>query len=178
MGTIALLLQLVLSAALMVLIVISGLLPGIYTGLIGLGLAVLLAAAALGVFLPRERLVRLIIAVISFIVSAVIIIAGIYVKRTSDALSGIAGSSSETASISVYVFEDDEAQTIEDARDYDFGILASLDRDNTDKALEMIEEDTGSAVNTSEYNTVTDLADAMADGEMQSIILNQEYEDA
>lgn len=175
MGTIALLLQLVLSAALMVLIVISGLLPGIYTGLIGLGLAVLLAAAALGVFLPRERLVRLIIAVISFIVSAVIIIAGIYVKRTSDALSGIAGSSSETASISVYVFEDDEAQTIEDARDYDFGILASLDRGNTDKALEMIEEDTGSAVNTSEYNTVTDLADAMADGEIQSIILNQEY---
>ena len=118
-GSIAWLLQLLCSVVLAVLTIISRLLPGLYTCLICLGLAVLLAAAALGIFMPRERLLRLIISVISVMVSVLLIIGCFYVKKTSDALSDISGNDKDAARISVYVFEDDKAETIEDARDYD-----------------------------------------------------------
>lgn len=174
-GSIAWLLQLLCSVVLAVLIIVSRLLPGLYTCLICLGLAVLLAAAALGIFMPRERLLRLIISVISVMVSVLLIIGCFYVKKTSDALSDISGNDKDAARISVYVFEDDKAETIEDARDYEFGILASLDRDNTDKALDMIKDDVGKQVKTSEYDSVTELADNMMDGNVRAIVLNEEY---
>lgn len=174
-GAAAWLVMLICGILLMVFVLGSKLVPAAYAAAIGGGLAVLLAAAALGILMPREKLVRLITSVAALLLSVVLVVAGLSVKKASDTLSDISNMLEEMAQMSVYVFDGDKAQSIEDAKDYDFGILSSLDRDNTDQALERIEEHIGQSVRTVEFGSITRLADAMMDNKVQAIILNEEY---
>ncbi len=174
-GCIAWMLQLVCSIFLMIILLTSRLIPALYGTAIAIGLVFLLAATGIGILMPRERLIRLITTVVSVLISVVLIVAGLSVKKASDTLSEMSNMLNEMAQMSVYVFDGDKAESIEDAQDYDFGILSTLDRDNTDKALEQIEKHIGRSVNTVSFSGITKLADAMIDNKVQAIILNEEY---
>ncbi|MCD8144728.1 MAG: LCP family protein [Oscillospiraceae bacterium] len=77
--------------------------------------------------------------------------------------------------IQVYVLNDDPAQTLSDAKDYQFGILSSLDRNNTDECLTEMENELGSAVATTEYDSMAELAQALLDSEVGAIVVNSAY---
>lgn len=81
----------------------------------------------------------------------------------------------ETTQISVYVDNQDKAQKIEDAKEYSFGILGELDRENTDKALKELNKVLGKNVTVVEYQDLAKLADGMIEGEVQAILLNEGY---
>ena len=73
--------------------------------------------------------------------------------------------------------QDDAAQSLMDAASYSFGILADLDRENTDTALQQMASETGGEVSTKEYSSLTELADGLLKGDCQAIVLNRAYLD-
>lgn len=74
----------------------------------------------------------------------------------------------------VYVRTYDMAQTLEDAKDYRFGKLIHFDDENTKQAVDAIEAQIGS-INTIDYSSVFDLANAFLSGELDAAILSTNY---
>lgn len=126
-----------------------------------------------------RRCVRLIIGtVVAAITLALVGIGWYFVHHGVAALEKISTPEKEYAHIGVYVETDDPAQSINDAADYTFGILESLDRDATDKALEIINKKLGKEIIFKEYAGVGELADALITSkEVKAIILNESFPD-
>ena len=71
--------------------------------------------------------------------------------------------------------KDDPAKTIDDAKNYKFGILSQQDRENTDKALAQVNKDLSTTVQTVEYEDTATLVDALYAKEVQVIVFNQAF---
>ena len=81
----------------------------------------------------------------------------------------------EVNQMNIYVLEEDEALTVEDAASYTFGILGSMDRENTDYTVSEVESSIGSSLTLKEYEDMTSLADGLYSGEVGAIIINEAY---
>lgn len=79
--------------------------------------------------------------------------------------------------ICVLVLDEDPAKTIEDVKDYEFGILKELDRDNTDSTIDEINKETETEIATTEYDNILNLVAALYSGNVEAIILNNAYRD-
>lgn len=79
-------------------------------------------------------------------------------------------------SIQVYVLKDDPAENVLDAKDYDFGILHTLDRENTNTVIGEIQEEISQPLFVQEYEAATDLVGGLYNQEVKAIILNTAYE--
>ena len=75
-------------------------------------------------------------------------------------LSNITSGGSAKTTTCVVVRADDPAETVNDTFGYTYGILETLDRENTDAALSHIEDGMGQ-VKTASFGTLTQLADAL-----------------
>lgn len=99
-----------------------------------------------------------------------------YVVKGVSTLGQITEVTVEIAHVGVYVRQDDTAQSINDAGDYVFGILAEQDRDNTDKAIEEIEATLGKDLTVKEYGGLAELVDSILTGDQtQAIVLNSAF---
>lgn len=107
--------------------------------------------------------------------SVVYILGDVYVYKTTSTIAQISGVTTEIAQVGVYVRSDDKADSIETAQKYNYGILAELDRESTDGAVEQIKEEMGEDVTIQEYQGLTDLIDALMHEEADAIVLNQAY---
>ncbi len=105
----------------------------------------------------------------------VMLVGLIYLSKGISTLSSVTDVSVQYYSVSVYVMADDSAQSIEDAVGYSFGILADLDRDNTDECLQAIVEAQGASLTAVEYESIVELAQALLDGEVQAVVVNTSY---
>lgn len=175
LGLIALIAAAVFSAT----VISTQMLSTLYIGLVIAACAVAtIIAFCLLVTDPRRHKVRFSFGVIWLVLCiAVYSVAGVLISNTQNTLRQIADSSGESVNVSFYVKAEDPATTLEEARDYTFGILASLDRENTDAALSAVEEQQGFTLQIREYNGLTQLADALLDGEVGGIVLNEGYVD-
>ena len=104
-------------------------------------------------------------------------VGSIYLYRTQAALQAIAGTETEISNVSVYVRIDDPAQTLSDASGYSFGILSTLDRENTDTIVSRINEQLGVTIQTAEFDGLTQLADGLRNHQVDALILNDAYLD-
>ena len=104
------------------------------------------------------------------------IFASTYVLRTSHAINAISGADYQTQSVLVYVKADSEANAIQDVQDGTFAINKISDRDNTDYAVQQINEATSTTIATREYDSYQDMYDALLDGEVDAMIMNEAYE--
>ncbi len=104
-------------------------------------------------------------------------VGSIYLYRTQAALQTIAGTETEISNVSVYVRIDDPAQTLSDASGYSFGILSTLDRENTDTVVSRINEQLGVTIQTAEFDGLTQLADGLRNHQVDALILNDAYLD-
>ena len=75
----------------------------------------------------------------------------------------------------VYVRTYDTAQTLEEAKDYNYGRLIHFDDENTQQAVEAIELRLGASIHTKEYTSVFDMANALLSGELDAVILSSSY---
>lgn len=107
----------------------------------------------------------------------IFIVGSIYLFRTQAALQAIAGTETEISRVSVYVRTDDPAQTLADASGYSFGILTTLDRENTDTVVSRINEQLSTTIQTAEYEGLTQLADGLRNHQVDALILNDAYLD-
>lgn len=104
-------------------------------------------------------------------------VGSIYLGQTQSALKKISGIRTEVSNVSVYVRQEDAAASLQDASGYTFGILGSLDRQNTDTVLERINSQLASPVQTVEYAGLTQLADGLNSQQVQAVIINDAYLD-
>lgn len=113
--------------------------------------------------------------VLALIFTVLLVLGGMYVYKTTSTLSGITGVNTEIAQMGVYVRADDAAATAQDASGYTYGILSTLDRENTDTTVAQLGEELGVQLQTKEYQGLTDLVDGLLREETGAIILNQAY---
>ncbi len=98
---------------------------------------------------------------------------GYYCVNTYSAIDDMAGHEVKVDQISCIVLKDDPAQSIYDTKEYTYGILATNDRTNTDKALGEVKAAIGQEPLKMEYPDNDTLIDALYAKEVQVIILNE-----
>lgn len=98
------------------------------------------------------------------------------VAQVHSAVDGITGAAETVnVSMSVYVRTNDPAQTIADASGYRFGALEDYEAIRTEQAIAMIRDELGGELNLVKYATLTELVEALYDGEVDALILNSAY---
>ena len=160
-GLLALLCMLVCSVILLVRVLGAGVLTTVLTVVLILVLVLLNGLHAF-VQLPVRRNVagKLICAVVALVLSAAMIFTSTAAGSLMKFLSNITSGGSAKTTTCVVVRADDPAETVNDTFGYTYGILETLDRENTDAALSHIEDGMGQ-VKTAGFGTLTQLADAL-----------------
>lgn len=176
-GIILTIILFVAEVAFTVLLLYTNLLSAKYIGIIFVVLLVLLLIDHLLIRKFRKQVRFWIGIILMVIILAVLGIASFYIYKTISALDDITGVNKEITEVNVYVKQDDAAQSLMDASGYSFGILADLDRENTDTALQQMASETGGEVTTKEYSSLTELADGLLKDDCQAIVLNRAYMD-
>lgn len=167
-------LLLIAEAALMILLSATQLIPSVYLVLGGI-LSLVFCAAVFALTIQPKRGKVIGGAVLAGILIVISLVADYYVGRTLSAVRAVANAEVERATVTFYTLEDNSAQTLEDLAEGSFGILAQLDRTNTDATLQQVEQQHQLTLTTVEYANLTQLADALLNGEVDAIVLNEAY---
>ena len=170
-------LELICSVAIIVIVHGSKLIPAKYEITMCAVLILVLIAVTYFTMLGKNKILYWIFLVLSVLISIVMVLAGIGISQTKNTIEEITKVTEDTTEVSVYVYDADQAQTISDAAQYTFGILETLDSENTQKAISEMEDNLNASIETVAYPGVAELADAMIDNEVQAIILNESYLD-
>ena len=169
--------QLVLSVTTTYFLIDANVLPTLYTALIIIFLAVLIALTVFLLWKNFKRVRYYIGLALSVIISIILVVVNLAFYDVLGTIKTITGSTEETVRIGVYVLDEDSAQTINDAMYYTFGIMESLLREDTDQAIEMIDEKLDYTIETAEYSGFDTLADALLSGECGAIIISEDFVD-
>lgn len=164
-------------------ILMLNMLPTIYiAGIIFLFICLDLAVAALlfseyGKGAGKKRRIKRIIGIIlAVVIAAASVIASFPVAKIGNTVEKVTDAEKTLdAMIGVYVLADDPASSIEDAESYAFGIMSDYDRENTDHAVEVINEALGRAITTVARPSATENAQALFDKQIQAMIMNESY---
>lgn len=97
------------------------------------------------------------------------------VSKLHQTMTAVTAPAEISSNIGVYVLKDDPAQVLADAGEYSFGITDSYDAENTQKAIESMQEMLGREIETVNYDSVLDMIDALYGQEIGAIILNEAY---
>ena len=98
-----------------------------------------------------------------------------YGSSGGDTLQAIAENTVSTDSVAAYVLKENEARTLEDAKDYVFAITEKYDSEHTREALEKMGESLGKDLRTQSYDSVLDMVAALYSGNVDAMILNEAY---
>nr|WP_243426851.1 LCP family protein [Mediterraneibacter glycyrrhizinilyticus] len=115
--------------------------------------------------------------VISVLITIILIIGSYFLFKASDTISDISGGDYKLDNVVVAVLADDPAEGIEDAADYTFGVQYAMNGDQITQTVEAINSELGNGaeINTVEYNSLAEQAQALHDGEVDAIIYNEGY---
>lgn len=112
--------------------------------------------------------------IISFIVILVMIFGSVYVAKTMYTLGSVTKVKTyQTDKIVIAVLADDPAQSLADAEDYKFGIMAGNDRSKVDLAITQMNSNLDSEIETVEYNSYSEQVEALYTGKIDAMIYNQ-----
>ena len=109
------------------------------------------------------------------LLSTALIFANVYIFQAGETLRKISGATTKTDAISVIVLKDSSAKALEDVKGKVFGIQATVDRLNTDAAIEDIKGKLNQELNVEEYKTYDELAKSLYSKEVEAIIMNEAY---
>lgn len=102
--------------------------------------------------------------------------AGIFcVTKANELMDKVGGASYKIDNMVVVVKDDDSAETLADAIDYNFGVQTTQDQVNTQLMLKDIEELFEKSINKTEYEGIAEEAQGLLNGEVQAIIYNEAF---
>ncbi|MFR3530022.1 MAG: hypothetical protein ACLTTZ_05800, partial [Lachnospiraceae bacterium] len=153
-GKLITILQLILSAGLLILVWNSGMVPGLYLALLGGGLLLLFAVTFCLQYVKSK--VKYAGMVISILISIGLAVGIVYFLRIQQTMADVGGATYKTDNMIVVVKASDPAESILDAANYRFGYQTSVDQENNDKMLDDVQTVAGRELKLSEYDTVTD----------------------
>lgn len=113
--------------------------------------------------------------VISVLISILLIVGAYYLFKVSGTVSKISGGDYKLDKVVVSVMADNSAESIEDAKDYTFGVQYKMNGDQVKQTVDAINEELGTDIKTEEYDTLAEQAQALHDGTVDAIIYNQGY---
>ena len=174
-GAVITIIVIMLSVVFMGLLAMTKMVPTIYMLIVGIVLAVIAAIIWLLVWHTRYTGRFIGGTVLAVIMIAILAFGGFYINKTRSAISNISGETTEVTQMAVYVKSDDAADSVEATAGYTYGILSSLDRENTDGAVAHLNSEFGTEVQTKEYAGLTELADGILNGEVNAMLLNSGY---
>ena len=174
-GAVITIIVIMLSVVFRGLLAMTKMIPTIYMLIIGIVLAVIAAIIWLLVWHTRYTGRFIGGTVLAVIMIAILAFGGVYINKTRSAISNISGETTEVTQMAVYVKSDDAADSVEATAGYTYGILSSLDRENTDGAVAHLNSEFGTEVQTKEYAGLTELADGILNGEVNAMLLNSGY---
>ncbi len=156
---------------------VSGMVPQKYIIPIVIVLIVVVAAVWL-LTRTTAKLARFVGGVILAVAAIVILLyATVALGNVMNTLNSIVATETESSYVGVYVLTEDTAEVLEDVADDTFGIVEEADRDISALALEQINDEVGTEVDTAEYAGPTVLLDALYGQECRCIVLNEAYID-
>lgn len=176
-GLFTLFLLLAASLALYIRLMATGMLSNLYLIILMMGLIVLNAVSVI-VQLPlrRNKAGKLIMGIVSLLLSGAMLYGVVAVNSVQSALSKIVGKMTETEITEVRVMNDNPATSMGDTKGYTFGYIADADTKNTQSILDEISKSFGT-IKSKGYDSMTALADALYDDEVDAILINQGYVD-
>ena len=83
----------------------------------------------------------------------------------------------EEFTFGVYVRAEDKAETLEDAKRYDFGYSLAYDRNHTKTAINVVENDLDRNLNLEEYKDIFEMVNKVLNKELDAFILSVDYID-
>ena len=172
------LVQVILSVVLMIQVSALGMIPEKYLVVAGFALFVLAGLTVASTFFGKTIIPGWIFGVLIIIIS---IFGCVYLGRTQSVLEEVTMDADEEVykvdSIVVAVLQDDQAQTMDDALLYNFGIHKTLDRDNTNTVIAEIEANAGIELTVTEYDDFSALISDLKSGAIQAMIYNSAFND-
>ncbi|MBQ2668760.1 MAG: LCP family protein [Clostridia bacterium] len=115
--------------------------------------------------------------IISVLMTFVMVLGSVYLMKTMVTLNNISSVTTVHTPVGIFVRADDPAVSVDDAKDYDFGILSALDTDNTIKTVEELTAKYAAPVKTNAYDGIAQMVDGLLNGETDAMILNLAYLD-
>ena len=147
--------------------------------LLMLAALLLLTALTTGLlFLRGKSPVSLTRQIVGWVLAILIVVGCLLVgKVATDAYRTLHEVTKPVEQTSVYnmyilVRTDDPAQTVADAADYPFGIIAEYDEEHTQQAILQTQEKTGKTLNVMPYETISGLADAILNKQVDAVFMN------
>ena len=77
--------------------------------------------------------------------------------------------------VAVYVLKEDQAYSLSDARDYEFGFSKGYDGEHVVATLDAMSHDVLEDITSKEYENIAEMVDDLLKGESRAILLNQAY---
>lgn len=173
-GKLITLIQLLVSVICIVTVAGSGMLPKKYLIFLIGALAVLFGATHILQY-PKNKVLRYTGMIISLLMTIILAAISMGMMKTDDVLKKVGGATYKTDNMVVVVKKGDSAKNIEDAEDYRFGCQTAVDQKNTDKMIKDIEKKVGKDVKTEEYESLTDEANALLNGNVDAAVFNEGY---
>lgn len=155
-------------------LIVIDLLPMKYLTLV----IVIIAALFLMVFFRQKSKKgrSVLAAILSIIMILLLGVGSYYIGKVNGAMGAVTGGGSyKIDNMVVAVLQEDPAETIQDAKDYSFGVQYHLGGDDVTQAVESINEELGKQIATTEYASLQEQAAALQDGGVQAIIYNEGY---
>lgn len=153
-------------------------LPGKYTVILVLALSVFVLLTALLLFARGKKPVSAARRIIACILALLVVCGCALVSKVAaDAYETIhavttPGEVTNVKNMYVFVRADDPAKSLSDTADYVYAIVQDYDVEHTDKAISVIEQQTGKTLTVTRYEKISDLADALFAKEADALILN------
>ncbi len=148
------------------------LLPGSYEVLI----AALLILIAAFVFVTQRWVgMGIFTKILAVILSVVLIVGTVYLNATEKALKKMSNTTTVTSVVGVYVLKDSGYDNILKLDKAECGKLSTLDKENTDKLVQHIADDSKISLNYKEYDGIAQMVEALYSGSVEAIIFNDSY---
>lgn len=139
-------------------------------------IAIVLAIFAVLIVIMHERMVTSLFAIVLTILLTVgCTVGSFYIMQTSKTVANVSSADVQTDIVSVYVMENDPAESLEDIRGYHVGIVRETDVENMTGTIASLENQLGDSLETKEYDNMFAMMGDLQDGEVKAVILNDAY---
>ncbi len=173
-GKFIILLQLLMSAWLVISLWSTGMIPMKMLAVI-VGIVFVLFIAAYVMQVSDSLGTNLLGMILSVLFMAVAAKGATIFMSANSMLANVGGATYKIDNMLVVVRIDDPAENLMDAKDYVFGRQTYADQENTEKMLSEIRSRVGQEISLLEYDTVQSEAAALLNGEIQAAVYNEAF---
>ena len=114
---------------------------------------------------------------LSVVVFALSCAASLMILDAQGTIESVVGQVSAKAGVGVYVRAEDRAQDLQDAADYDFGVLSGYETEHIQEAVTSMEAELGTTLRIGQYASSEELLAAFFGGEVDALIINSAFVD-